>query len=68
MEVHIADDGDEMRLDDYKEFLDTKTVYHKVDSNGGASSTKNFLIQQVKSEYTLVIDDDLEFTVMPFFS
>lgn len=63
MNVHIADDGNELVIHELKGILNDKTYYHKIDANSGGSISRNFLIQQVTSEYALIVDDDVEFTV-----
>eukprot|EP00026_Physarum_polycephalum_P001033 Phypoly_transcript_01034.p1 GENE.Phypoly_transcript_01034~~Phypoly_transcript_01034.p1 ORF type:complete len:694 (+),score=124.93 Phypoly_transcript_01034:1677-3758(+) len=61
--IHVADDGPTLHVAQLQEeFLDEITFYHKIDTNCGAAAAKNFLTQQAKTEFVVMMEEDYIFT------
>eukprot|EP00026_Physarum_polycephalum_P001802 Phypoly_transcript_01805.p1 GENE.Phypoly_transcript_01805~~Phypoly_transcript_01805.p1 ORF type:complete len:826 (+),score=108.69 Phypoly_transcript_01805:123-2480(+) len=62
IKIHIADDSHQMLLSDVSSILDENVFYHKIDEDSGLAAGRNFLVNQVLTDYVLVLDDDFVFT------
>lgn len=52
-----------MLLSDISSVFDENIFYHKIDNDSGLAAGRNFLIQQVLTDFVLVLDDDFVFRV-----
>lgn len=59
--IHVADDGRENQVEAYTTFKDN-VIYHKLAFDYGISASRNYLVNSMKSDYVVIIDDDMIWT------